>query len=275
MILLIFFLIYLYGFFGIEQQCLMIQVWLLELSIFGQIDYSGVWCLLEVGSGVGVQIEILLCCFFELYVIGVDLSEMQFVIVCENLVCMLWCSDCYILQQVDVGELLFEVCSFDLVFLCWVLEYVFFFVCVLSEVCCVLVLGLLVYIIEVMNVLFLFDLYLLYIWCYWMVFNDFQYDYGGDLFVGVKLGNLLLVGGFCDVYIEIKIIYLDNCELVCCKMMIVFWEQLLLLVVDQLLQVGLVDEDIVEGMCCEFCLVQNDLNVVFFYLFVQGCVMVY
>lgn len=75
MILLIIVLIYFYGFFDIEQQWLVIQLCLFELSIFSGIDYGGVRCLLEVGSGVGVQIEILLWCFLELYVIGVDLSE--------------------------------------------------------------------------------------------------------------------------------------------------------------------------------------------------------
>lgn len=62
---------YLHGFSGTEQQRLMTQARLLESSIFGQIDYSGARRLLEVGSGVGAQTEILLRRFPELHVTGV------------------------------------------------------------------------------------------------------------------------------------------------------------------------------------------------------------
>ena len=57
---------YLHGFSGTEQQRLMTQARLLESSIFGQIDYSGARRLLEVGSGVGAQTEILLRRFPDL-----------------------------------------------------------------------------------------------------------------------------------------------------------------------------------------------------------------
>ena len=51
------------------------------------------------------------------------------------------------------------------------------------------------YITEVMNSSFFLDPYSPNVWRYWMAFNDFQYDHGGDPFVGAKLGNLLLAGG--------------------------------------------------------------------------------
>jgi hypothetical protein len=86
---------YLHGFSGTEQQRLMTQARLLESSIFGQIDYSGARRLLEVGSGVGAQTEILLRRFPELHVTGVDLSETQLATARENLARTPWCSDRY------------------------------------------------------------------------------------------------------------------------------------------------------------------------------------
>lgn len=266
---------YLHGFSGTEQQRLMTQARLLESSIFGQIDYSGARRLLEVGSGVGAQTEILLRRFPELHVTGVDLSETQLATARENLARTPWCSDRYTLQQADAGELPFEARSFDSAFLCWVLEHVPSPARVLSEVRRVLAPGSPVYITEVMNASFLLDPYSPHIWRYWMAFNDFQYDHGGDPFVGAKLGNLLLAGGFRDVHTEIKTIHLDNREPARRKTMIAFWEQLLLSAADQLLQAGSVDEDTVEGMHREFRLVQNDPNAVFFYSFVQGRATVY
>lgn len=253
----------------------MTQARLLESSIFGQIDYSGARRLLEVGSGVGAQTEILLRRFPELHVTGVDLSETQLATARENLARTPWCSDRYTLQQADAGELPFEARSFDSAFLCWVLEHVPSPARVLSEVRRVLAPGSPVYITEVMNASFLLDPYSPHIWRYWMAFNDFQYDHGGDPFVGAKLGNLLLAGGFRDVHTEIKTIHLDNREPARRKTMIAFWEQLLLSAADQLLQAGSVDEDTVEGMRREFRLVQNDPNAVFFFSFVQGRATVY
>jgi hypothetical protein len=146
---------------------------------------------------------------------------------------------------------------------------------VLSEVRRVLSPGSPVYITEVMNASFLLDPYSPNIWRYWMAFNDFQHDHGGDPFVGAKLGNLLLAGGFRDVQTEIKTIHLDNREPARRKTMIAFWEQVLLSAAEQLLQAGTVDTDTVEGMRREFRQVQNDPNAVFFFSFVQARATVY
>jgi len=266
---------YLHGFSGTEQQRLMTQARLLEPAIFGQIDYSGVRRLLEVGSGVGAQTGILLRRFPDLHVTGVDLSDDQLAAARENLAKTPWCSDRYTLLQADAGDLPFEAREFDGAFLCWVLEHVPSPARVLSEVRRVLSPGAPVSITEVMNASFLLDPYSPHIWRYWMAFNDFQHDHGGDPFVGAKLGNLLLAGGFHDVHTEIRTIHLDNRDPARRKTMIAFWEQLLLSAADQLLQAGSVDEDTVDGMRREFRQVQNDPNAVFFFSFVQARATVY
>ena len=266
---------YLHGFSSTEQERLMTQARLLEPTIFGQIDYTGVRRLLEVGSGVGAQTEILLRRFPDLHVTGIDLSEAQLATARSNLEKTPWCSDRHVLLQADAGELPFGAREFDGAFLCWVLEHVPSPARVLSEVRRVLSPGSPVFITEVMNASFLLDPYSPNIWRYWMAFNDFQHDHGGDPFVGAKLGNLLLAGGFRDVQTEIKTIHLDNREPARRKTMIAFWEQVLLSAAEQLVQAGSVDAETVDGMRREFRQVQNDPNAVFFYSFVQSRATVY
>jgi len=266
---------YLHGFSATEQARLMKQARLAEATIFHNIDYSAARRLLEVGSGVGAQTEILLRRFPELHVSCVDLSEPQLAAARENLGRMPWLDGRYRLQQADATDLPFEPRSFDAAFLCWVLEHVPSPARVLNEVRRVLAPGSPVYITEVMNASFLLDPYSPNVWRYWMAFNDFQYESGGDPFVGAKLGNLLLACGFRDVTTEVKTFHYDNREPARRKTMIAFWEELLLSAADQLIDAGKVTSDVVDGMRHEMHQVQNDPNAVFFYSFVQARATVY
>jgi len=146
---------------------------------------------------------------------------------------------------------------------------------VLAEVRRTLAPGSVVYITEVMNSSFLLDPYSPNVWKYWMAFNDFQYEQGGDPFVGAKLGNLLLAGGYRDVTTQIKTFHFDNREPARRKTMIAFWEELLLSAADQLIAAGRVTAEVVEHMRREMRQVQNDPNAVFFYAFVQARAVVY
>jgi len=266
---------YLHGFSDTEQARLVKQARLLEATLFNQVDYTGARRLLEVGSGVGAQTEILLRRFPDLHVTGVDLSEAQLDAARANLQTLPWCRDRYDLRQADAGNLPFEPRQFDAAFLCWVLEHVPSPARVLSEVRRVLAPGSPVYVTEVMNASFLLHPYSPNVWRYWMAFNDFQYDHGGDPFIGAKLGNLLLAGGFRDVHTQIKTLHLDNREPARRKTMIAFWEELLLSAAEQLLQAGSVSGEIVAGMRREMNDVQNDPDAVFFYSFVQAHATVY
>lgn len=266
---------YLHGFSPVEQARLVKQARLLESTIFNSIDYTGVKQLLEVGSGVGAQTEILLRRFPDLQVSCVDLNDAQLEAARQNLESMSWCQDRYRLQQADATNLPFASREFDAAFLCWVLEHVPSPARVLNEVRRVLSPGSPVYITEVMNSSFFLDPYSPNVWRYWMAFNDFQYDNGGDPFVGAKLGNLLLAGGYREVQTEIKTVHFDNREPGRRKTMIAFWEELLLSAAEQLVQAGRVTQDVVDGMRREMNDVQNDPNAVFFYSFVQARATVY
>lgn len=266
---------YLHGFSTTEQARLVKQARIAESTIFRHVDYAGARRLLEVGSGVGAQTEILLRRFPDLHVTCVDFSPTQLDAAQANLGARPWLADRYALQQADAGDLPFEPRSFDAAFLCWVLEHVPSPARVLSEVRRVLAPGSTVYVTEVMNASFLLDPYSPNVWRYWMAFNDFQVEAGGDPFVGAKLGNLLLAGGFRDVSTEIKTFHFDNREPAQRKTMIAFWEELLLSAADQLIEAGKVTRDVVDGLRREFKQVQNDPNAVFFYSFVQARANVY
>ena len=261
---------YLHGFSEVEQARLVKQAQIAESTIFHDIEYSGAQRLLEIGSGVGAQTEILLRRFPQLHATCVDLSVAQLGAASQRLGGMPWLADRYALQQADATDLPFEPRSFDAAFLCWVLEHVPSPARVLSEVRRVLSPGSPVYVTEVMNASFLLDPYSPNVWRYWMAFNDFQIDSGGDPFIGAKLGNLLLAGGFRDVTTQIKTFHFDNREPARRKTMIAFWEELLLSASDQLLQAGKVTQEVVDGVRREMRDVQNDPNAVFFYSFVQA-----
>ncbi|MEO8367420.1 MAG: methyltransferase domain-containing protein [Pseudoxanthomonas sp.] len=266
---------YLHGFSEVEQARLVRQAQIAESTVFHDIDFSGARRLLEVGSGVGAQTEILLRRFPQLHATCVDLSPAQLGAAAQRLGAMPWLQGRYTLQQADATDLRFEPRSFDAAFLCWVLEHVPSPARVLSEVRRVLSPGSPVYLTEVMNASFLLDPYSPNVWRYWMAFNDFQIDSGGDPFIGAKLGNLLLAGGYRDVTTQIKTFHFDNREPARRKTMIAFWEELLLSASEQLLAAGKVSEEIVDGVRREMQQVQNDPNAVFFYSFVQARATVY
>lgn len=266
---------YLHGFSTEEQARLMKQARLAESTIFSHIDFSAARRLLEVGSGVGAQTEILLRRFPDLHVTCVELNERQIAAARANLGRFAWCADRYELQQADATRLPFAERQFDAAFLCWILEHVPAPERVLGEVRRVLAPGSPVVITEVMNSSFLLDPYSPNTWRYWMAFNDFQYDQGGDPFIGAKLGNLLTAGGYRDVHTEVKTFYFDNREPARRKTFIAFWEELLLSAADQLLDAGRVTPEVVDGMRQELRDVQSNPDAVFFYAFIQASATVY
>lgn len=266
---------YIHGFSSDEQSRLVRQARMFETKLFSHIDYSDATRLLEVGCGVGAQTEILLRRFPNLHVTGVDRSAAQLAAAERNLAAAAWCDARYTLQQADATDLPFAERSFDAAYLCWVLEHMPSPARVLSEVRRVLSPGAVVYVTEVLNSSFFLDPYSPNLLRYWMAFNDHQYDSGGDPFVGAKLGNLLLAGGYRDVQTEVKSLHLDNRQPGRRKQMIEFWEGVLLSAADQLIATGKIDTATVEGMRQELQAVRNDPNAVFFFAFVQARASVY
>lgn len=266
---------YLHGFSKVEQARLVRQAKFAEHTVYKDINLTSCEHLLEVGSGVGAQSEILLRRFPELQLTGIDLSDNQLAAANEYLSTKSYCKDRFEYKKMNATSLEFNEKSFDGAFLCWVLEHVPDPAKVLSEVRRVLRPGSKVIISEVMNSSFLLDPYSPNVWKYWMAFNDYQHEMGGDPFVGAKLGNLLLQQGYTDIKISTKTWHLDNRMPSKRKEYIDYWNELLLSASEQLISANKVTREVVDLAKKEMDQVAKDPNAVFYYSFIQAQAKVY
>jgi ubiquinone/menaquinone biosynthesis C-methylase UbiE len=265
---------YLHGYSAEERERLHRQARFLEPMVHDRLPFRRRRRLLEVGSGVGAQTEILLRHFPELHVTGVEINEAQIAESQRYLATVAWAQADgkarYEIVKMDATKLLFEKDSFDSAFLCWILEHVGDPARVLSEVRRVLQPGAPVVCNEVLNATFFIDPYSPDTLRYWMAFNDHQLAMGGDPFVGAKLGNLLQSVGFRDVETDVKTFHLDYRAPAERAEFLAYWTDLLLSGAPALLAANKVSEDVVRGMTRELERVARDPNSVFFYSFIQA-----
>jgi len=266
---------YIHGFSEDEQNRLRNQARFAEQVVYQDIDFSSEKNILEVGSGVGAQTEILLRRFPQLTIQGIDFSESQIASAKQHMSQIAYATDRYSFQFMDAGQMSFSPKSFDGALLCWVLEHVPDPLRVLSEVRRVLRPGSKVFITEVLNSTFFLDPYSPALTQYWMTFNEFQKSSGGDPFVGAKLGNMLLASGYRDIQTKVKTWHLDNRHPDKRQEVIAYWTDLLLSASEQLIESEKVTSQLVEQMRIELYRIQNDPNAVFFYSFVQAQAVVF
>ncbi len=266
---------YLHGFTEEEQLRLRTQARFSEYSVYENINLSGVKDLLEVGCGVGAQSEILLRRFPNLKLTGVDSNPKQLESAKKSLNSLGFAEGRWNLHLQDATAMDLPPQSFDGAFLCWVLEHMTDTLRVLSEIRRVLAPGGKIVINEVMNSSFFLDPYSPNVWQYWMAFNDYQNEIGGDPFIGMKLGNMLLSLGFKDISTHIKTWHLDNRHPEKRKEYIDFWTELLLSASEQLIKTKYVTKEIVQEASKELKAVSNDPNSVFHFSFMQAKAKVY
>lgn len=261
---------YLHGFTRKEQKRLYQQARFLEHIVHGNLDFSHAKNMLEVGSGVGAQTEILLRRNPEMFVTGIDISSRNIKQAKKYLSSLAFAKGRYEIVETDATDMNLPVGKYDGAFLCWILEHVTEPMKVLSEVRRVLREGSLVTVTEVLNATFYVEPYSPSVLKYWMRFNDCQYSLGGDPHIGAKLANFLMASGFHHIKTEVKTFHYDNRQPVRRSEMIEYWENLMLSGAPQLLKSGYVTKEIVEGMKKEMKAVAKNPNAVFFYSFVQA-----
>ncbi len=261
---------YIHGFSPEEQARLRQQARYAEHIVYQDIDFTDVSRVLEVGCGVGAQSEILLRRFPQIHLTAIDKSPRQLECARDCLADLPVSPDRYQFREMDATTLEFEDNQFDGAFICWLLEHVPVPGRVLGELRRVLRPGSRVYISEVMNSSFLLDPYSPNTWAYWLAFNDYQIDQGGDPFVGAKLGNLLLRAGFENIQTTPKVWHLDDRTPGKRKTMIEFWAELLLSACEQLVNSGQVSRETVELMKQELAVVSREPSSTFFYAFIQA-----
>ncbi len=115
---------YLHGFSQTEQDRLRQQARFAEFKVYQDINLSGVENLLEIGSGVGAQSEILLRRFPELKLTGIDLNDNQLAAAKASMADKDFAKGRYEYHKMDATNMDFKSNTFDGAFLCWVLEHI-------------------------------------------------------------------------------------------------------------------------------------------------------
>lgn len=265
---------YLHGYSKDEQTRLYEQARFLEYQVYGGVDLSKVSRLLEIGSGVGAQTEILLERYPHLTIHCVDTSKVQLKQASERLKKAI-SQKRVTLHQGDGAELPFADDTFDGVFICWLLEHVPKPIQILEAARRVLKSGGVAYCTEVLNSTLYLHPYSPKTLQYWFSFNDHQWNLGGDPFVGAKLGNYLQKAGFEDIETNAKNFHLDNRMPKMRAKMIDYWTRLLLSGTPSLLEAGRTGEAEVKEMTAELARLKSDPDSVFFYSCVQAKARVY
>jgi len=261
---------YLHGFDQTEQQRLIDTAQFSEHSIYQNVDFSENKNVLEIGCGVGAQSEILLRRFPKLELTSIDLRDEQLSVAKKYLHSNKLSKSRYQFLKMDAEHLTFPDESFDGAFLCWVLEHVPHPEKVLLETIRVLKTGSKVYLTEVLNSTFFLDPYSPDVWTYWMKFNDFQYDYAGDPFIGAKLGNLLTDCGFKNIETRVVSWHFDKRFPKQRQKALNIWSHLLLSAAPLMLKHKYITSQEVSKCQTQLNNLRNDSRAVFFFSFIQA-----
>lgn len=265
---------YIHGFTKDEQDRLYQQARVHEDLIFSKIDFSQCRNLIEIGSGVGAQTQILLERYPQAKINCIDASSAQIQraqethrdAVKEGRVEM---------RVGDALQLPFEENAFDGAFICWLLEHVQDPVGVLREANRVLKSGGVIYCNEVFNASFYLHPYSPATLKYWMEFNDYQWSLKGDPFVGGKLANDLMKAGFQNITTQVLTHQYDNRMPKKRAAFIDYWTDLLLSGAPGLLKAGRVTDETVKAMTNELQAVKKDPDAVIFYSWILARAVAY
>jgi ubiquinone/menaquinone biosynthesis C-methylase UbiE len=255
---------YIHGFTKEEQIRLFDQARVHEDLIFGNVEFGDAKKILEVGSGVGAQTQLLLERYPEAHIQCVDASSAQVKAAREALAQPLKTGRVSI-DKADALHLPYRDNAFDGAFLCWFLEHVQAPVDILQEVRRVLRSGGTVYCNEVLNATFYLHPYSPNTLKFWLEFNDYQWSIKGDPFVGGKLANFLIQAGYQNISTKVLTHQYDNRMPKKRAHFLDYWCKLLLSAAPGLLKEKRVDAKIVDGMREEFRALRTDPNAVIFY----------
>jgi SAM-dependent methyltransferase len=257
---------YIHSYTAQEQARLVAQARFLEPYTHPFIDLGGSRDVLEIGCGVGAQIDVVLRRHPHARVTGVDIARAQLDAARALLAADLSAGRAA-LCAASGAALPFPGDSFDAVYTFWLLEHVAEPLPILHEARRVLRPGGRLYCTEVFNSG-------LYAWppapalaAYWREFNFLQRAMRGDPDVGIRLANLAIAAGFqverfgeASPQMDARMPGAEEREC-----FIAMWKSLLLSGAPALLERGLVTEAGVTAMLGDFDRLAADAESVFMY----------
>ena len=250
---------YIHGFGSVEEQRLRDQAVVLAPVVFAGLDLPATGRLLELGCGVGAELDLLAARWPGLALTGIDLSPSHLRAALQSL------GDRTILVRGNAGDLPFAEGTFDVVLTIWMLEHVPDPMAILREALRVLKPSGRLICTEVDNATFRFHPELPAIRTWWERFCYQQQAAGGDPYIGPRLAGLARELGCRDIVCQDLPVVSSRLRPDHRQELLAYTEDLLVSGAPQLLATGAVDEDLLAALRADFARVQEDVNTHFEY----------
>ncbi|EOZ95963.1 methyltransferase [Indibacter alkaliphilus LW1] len=260
---------YIHGYQEVEQERLREQASVIERPIYDYIDFSKVEELLEVGSGVGAQTEILLRRWPQLKITGVEYESKQIRKALDNMKALGYGKEKVNFIHQDAKKLSLPK-KYDAAFICWVLEHIPEPVKVLKSVKGNLKTGAMISITEVFNATFYTYPLMPEVMDYWKLYNDYQVSIGGDPQVGARLGDLLEEAGYQNIQLRSGGFHLDSRQPEEKQKVFSYWKNLMSSGAPILIEEGIVSAQQVLEMQMAMDRLKSMPESVFYYRFIQA-----